>query len=379
MNFNAASKMVTPDKRKGQIFIEQGEDDHLMHLKWKDRTTGTVEDDLIIFPDDIEFKRVPACTTGRVYLLKFKSTSRKMFFWMQEPKTDKDEEHCKKVNDLLNNPPAPGSAAARGGGGGGGGAGAAALSALGGAGGLDLSNLGDSELQSLLNNMNQHQLMQFFGGSLAGSNLPGLLGQSGAGSGGRERRSRTTAGSSSTTTTSSTTSSSTTSSTTATSTSGTTTTASSAATPATTGSAGIQLSDLQGILSGITPEGGAAGSSGPQVDLSSGLTGEMMQPLLTNPDFVKKMKDLLPAEHQGADNVADEIKGTVQSPQFQQALGLFSSAFQSGQLAPLIREFSLGDEAIAAATAGNMEAFVKALQKNKTAEKKDEAEDMALD
>ena len=34
-----------------------------MHFKWKDRTTGTVEDDLIIFPDDVEFKKVTQCTT----------------------------------------------------------------------------------------------------------------------------------------------------------------------------------------------------------------------------------------------------------------------------------------------------------------------------
>ena len=37
--------------------VEQGDDD-LMHFKWKDRTSGTVEDDLIIFPDDIDFLKV---------------------------------------------------------------------------------------------------------------------------------------------------------------------------------------------------------------------------------------------------------------------------------------------------------------------------------
>ena len=42
----------------------------------------------------------------------------------------------------------------------------------------------------------------------------------------------------------------------------------------------------------------------------------------------------------------------------------FSHGLQTGQLVPLIREFQLGDEAVQAASAGDMEAFVKALQKN---------------
>ncbi len=183
MTMNPSDKMVTPDKRRGMVMVQQTED-QLMHFMWKDRTSGSVEDDLIIFPDDVEFKRVKQCTTGRVYLLKFKSSgSRNMFFWMQEPKTDKDEEYCKKVNDYLNHPPAPGS-----GGGRSGGSGLSALGLGGSGGGVDLNNLGDAELQSLLNNMSQQQLMQLFGGGLSGGGLASLLG-GGSPSGGRQRSS----------------------------------------------------------------------------------------------------------------------------------------------------------------------------------------------
>lgn len=80
---------------------------------------------MIIFPDDCEFKRVPQCPSGRVYVLKFKAGSKRLFFWMQEPKTDQDEEHCRKVNEYLNNPPMPGALGASGSGG-------HELSALGG-------------------------------------------------------------------------------------------------------------------------------------------------------------------------------------------------------------------------------------------------------
>uniref|UniRef100_A0A673TN10 Pru domain-containing protein n=1 Tax=Suricata suricatta TaxID=37032 RepID=A0A673TN10_SURSU len=51
---------VTPDRRKGLVYIHSA-DDSLIHFCWKDTTSGNVEDDLIIFPDDCEFKRVPQC------------------------------------------------------------------------------------------------------------------------------------------------------------------------------------------------------------------------------------------------------------------------------------------------------------------------------
>ncbi len=50
---------------------------------WISCVVHSLFQDLIIFPDDCEFKRVNQCTTGRVYVLKFKAGSKRLFFWMQ--------------------------------------------------------------------------------------------------------------------------------------------------------------------------------------------------------------------------------------------------------------------------------------------------------
>lgn len=380
MTFNDSTKMVSPDKRKGLLMVTQS-DDQLMHLQWKDRTSGSLEDDLILMPDDVEFKAVPACTTGRVFVLKFKGNDKKMFFWMQEPKSDKDEEFCKKVNDFLNNPPTPGSSRSGGGGGGGG-----VLGGLPGGlpGNLDFNNLGDSELQSLLNNMDQRQLMQLFGGSLGGSggggnnisSLSSLLG--GGGTSGRTRQAAGSGPTRSRETTQSSTTSTTSTTTTTTSSTSSTTTPATVPVPAPAPNPAIQLSDLQSILSNMQVP--AAGGEGAAVDLSTALTGEALQPLLQNPEFLDKVKEFLPAGEEGKETGPADLSGTVQSPQFKQALSMFCMALSSGQLGPLIREFGLGEEAGGAADKGDMEAFVKALQ-NKEGKKddKDKEEDMALD
>ncbi|KAJ3586410.1 hypothetical protein NHX12_012808 [Muraenolepis orangiensis] len=349
---------VTPDKRKGQVYVQQT-DDSLIHFCWKDRTTGNVDDDLIIFPDDCEFKKVNQCTTGRVFVLKFKAGSKRLFFWIQEPKPDKDEEHCRKVNEYLNNPPMPGAL-------GSGGSGGHDLSALGGEGGL----------QSLLGNMSHNQLMQLIGptglgglgglGALAGPGLASLLGSSAS------------AASNSSTSTPVTPSAS----------SAASPTDSSPPTPtgpalAAAGAASptqpIQLSDLQSILATMNvPAGGT-------VDLASVLTPEIMAPILANAEVQQRLTPYLPSG-ESLPQSTEELHHTISSPQFQQAMSMFSSALASGQLGPLMNQFGLPAEAVDAANKGDVEAFAKAMETENKAnqdgdakDKKDDDEDMSLD
>ncbi|XP_076874535.1 proteasomal ubiquitin receptor ADRM1-A-like [Brachyhypopomus gauderio] len=374
---------VTPDKRKGQVYIQQT-DDSLIHFCWKDRTTGNVDDDLIIFPDDCEFKRVPQCTTGRVYVLKFKAGSKRLFFWLQEPKTDKDEEYCRKVNEYLNNPPMPGAL-------GSGGGSSHELSALGGEGGL----------QSLLGNMTHNQLMQLIGpaglgglgglGALAGPGLASLLGSGvpATSSSSSSSRSQSTAVTPSSTSAATRLSSSQVPTTPTTPSA--TTAASPTATPTTPAgpsvSAGptsptqpIQLSDLQSILATMNVP-----ATGQGVDLASVLTPEIMAPILANAEVQQRLIPYLPSG-ESLPQSTDELHNTLSSPQFQQAMGLFSSALASGQLGPLMNQFGLPTEAVDAANRGDVEAFAKAMEGEKSQEEKDpkekkddDDEDMSLD
>ncbi|XP_030624614.1 proteasomal ubiquitin receptor ADRM1 isoform X1 [Chanos chanos] len=373
---------VTPDKRKGQVYIQQT-DDSLIHFCWKDRTTGNVEDDLIIFPEDCEFKRVNQCTTGRVYVLKFKAGSKRLFFWMQEPKTDKDEEHCRKVNEYLNNPPIPGAL-------GSGGSGGHELSALGGEGGL----------QNLLGNMSHNQLMQLIGptglgglgglGALAGPGLASLLGSGApASSSSSSSRSQSTAvtpsstsaatrlGSSQVPTTPTTPSIPTATSPTVTPT---TPAGPVLSTGTTSPTQPIQLSDLQSILANMNVP-----AAGQGVDLASVLTPEVMAPILANAEVQQRLLPYLPSGESLLQST-DELHNTLSSPQFQQAMSMFSSALASGQLGPLMNQFGLPTEAVDAANKGDVEAFAKAMenegkseQEGEPEDKKDDEEDMSLD
>ncbi|KAL1020959.1 hypothetical protein UPYG_G00006910 [Umbra pygmaea] len=371
---------VTPDKRKGQVYVQQT-DDSLIHFCWKDRTTGNVDDDLIIFPDDCEFKRVNQCTTGRVFVLKFKAGSKRLFFWMQEPKSDKDEEYCRKVNEYLNNPPMPGALGSVGSSG-------HELSALGGEGGL----------QSLLGNMSHNQLMQLIGptglgglgglGALAGPGLASLLSSAGPTTGNSSSSptqspavtptsSATRLGSSQVPTTPITPSATSAASPMATPT---TPLGPSLAARAASPTQPIQLSDLQSILATMNVPAGGQG-----VDLTSVVTPEIMAPILANAEVQERLLPFLPSG-ESLPQSTDELHNTLNSPQFQQAMSLFSSALASGQLGPLMNQFGLPSEAVDAANKGDVEAFAKAMETESKSDHEDEDskdnkgdEDMSLD
>lgn len=345
-------KMVHPDNRKGLIYIYSA-DDGLTHFCWKDRTSGTVEDDLIIFPDDCEFKKVEQCKDGRVFLLKFKSSNRKLFFWLQEPSADKDDEHCRKVNELLNNPPSAGGTGTSG------------------------SRGGDgNDLQYMLNSMSQQQLMQLFGGVGNMGGLSSLLGSINRNSGGNSRTSSATpartgaAGAAATLTT-----------TPANNTqpatpkapkkdngasNDSTTGATSPSTTPNPEASRVLLSELQNYLAGINS--GGSGGSRANVDLSTSLTSESINSILSDPERLETLRAHLPSIDEDGkplepSEVKQQLKDTLASPQFQQALSMFSNALQSGQLGPVVSQFKLSDDAVSAANTGDLEQFVKALEK----------------
>merc|ERR1719330_1019461 len=71
-----------------------------MHFQWHDREKSEVVHDLIVI-NDAYFEKIEKCTTGRVYVLRFTSSDKKMLFWMQEPKDDSDTDLIKKFNEAV--------------------------------------------------------------------------------------------------------------------------------------------------------------------------------------------------------------------------------------------------------------------------------------
>lgn len=73
----AGTNFVDASPTKGAIVLTNEEG--LIHFMWKDRTTGEVGEDLILFPGDAKLEKVPQSSWGRTYVLKFESSDQKHF------------------------------------------------------------------------------------------------------------------------------------------------------------------------------------------------------------------------------------------------------------------------------------------------------------
>lgn len=93
---------VKPLHKRGEILLVKSPQNEL-RFQWKDRSTGNVDDDLLVYPaKTCEFTRVD---TGRpedrVYLLQYKNSNRRLFCWMQEKSDEKDAEIAEKIGKYL--------------------------------------------------------------------------------------------------------------------------------------------------------------------------------------------------------------------------------------------------------------------------------------
>ena len=70
------------------------------------------------------------------------------------------------------------------------------------------------------------------------------------------------------------------------------------------------------------------------------------------------MKPHLPEGSKALSSLATELRGTVRSPHFTQAMQSFAAAMATGQLGPVLAQFGLPREAQEAANKGGLNLFV---------------------
>merc|ERR1711972_416971 len=274
--------------------------------------------DLIVFEGDCSVRLIKQLPEHRVFLVKWNQTNTRKIYWMQHTDKSKDEELVKDLDLALNktseaqkklrekNKKETGgkSGAEKG----------------GASGGLDLGSLmgeaGSSEILS--------QLMQ--SGALDQNTMNSLLQQmGGAGIGGADNAAETPKSSR----------------------------------PASKkgnggkGSSGVDATALQQAFGMVDQK--------KSYDLTKVLGSESLVGMLSNKDVQERLNKHMPKDEK-IKETKEELRAAVGSPQYQQAVQAFQEALESGQLAPVLQQFNLPENAIKAAAGGDMKAFAEAME-----------------
>ncbi|KAF9154749.1 hypothetical protein DFQ26_000138 [Actinomortierella ambigua] len=270
------TKTVRPDPTKGLVYMAY-EDDGLLHFYWKNRTTNAVDDDLILFPGDAEVVPVPQCTTGRVIMLQFRSSSQKLFFWLQEANSDRDQIIIAEANSLINH----------------------GLEDTGVDGDVTMEEADDHDNPATSTNV--------------AVSTPFAPAASAQASVNPTHTPSTTAAP----------------------------TLAIGSQPGASSLQAQQMEQLRNLLSGIqVPQSALRQRSNLRLDHI--LTPGAVEPLLQNEQHLANLYPHLPDD---SPRSPAELQAVIRSPQFRQALVSLSSALDSGQLGPLLRQFGLSASA----------------------------------
>ncbi|KAI6017419.1 adhesion regulating molecule [Pisolithus microcarpus] len=98
----SGSSFVDANPTKGAIVLSNG-DDGLLHFMWKERPSGSVREDLILFPGDARMERVTQERSGRTFVLRFDSSDQKHFVRRNRRR---DDELVGNLNRFLADPTA---------------------------------------------------------------------------------------------------------------------------------------------------------------------------------------------------------------------------------------------------------------------------------
>lgn len=99
-----SSNRVVADARKGVFQIVVTPDEMLTHVQWRPRGVAEAEDTYTIFPGETELVPVQS-SPDRVFVLKWKEGSQRLFFWMQTSDPDGDVVLVESVNQVLTDGP----------------------------------------------------------------------------------------------------------------------------------------------------------------------------------------------------------------------------------------------------------------------------------
>ncbi|UMM22020.1 hypothetical protein L5515_003450 [Caenorhabditis briggsae] len=313
-------RKVVAEPTKGLVYIKQS-NDMLIHFCWKNRETGALVDDLIIFPDDAEFKAVTGCPDGKVYMLKFRSSGEMKLFWLQDSTPDVDKDLVRKVNDALNKPPTSRPSASRS-------SGSTTNADRPSAGGSSI--MSGNDFNAPLGGLDQGQLMSLIQ-SLQGNSSDSLPLTAGSGAApSSEADCEPTAGEGS------------------------------------SNPLSLDNPAIQNIFKNL----------GQQQKRQGGVSASLGEALAnsTVADVAKNHADELAQHLPASDDPAKELADTVRTPQFRQAADTLGHALQTGQLGPVLSQFGMNDETIAAATQGDLRKFATNLTKAEGGEQDKSAE-----